>query len=144
MPSSEKDRAAHVALERWIDLQVALSDKRKYPIECFNAFVGATRHYIELTKRDPLIPRSVATAINGLSDFLASERKRVPGNVLHEAERLECRFSVAMIRVSTVMSPLASESLLKRSGTFEGTWLRVCKTVNRPRRGAMPPIHSER
>src|SRR5262249_34866092 len=44
----------------------------------------------ELSKGDPLIHRNVANAINGLTDFLELERKRVPRDVLREAERLEC------------------------------------------------------
>jgi len=38
---------------------------------------------------DPLIHRSVAGAVNGLLDFLEVERKRVPGDVLRDAERLQ-------------------------------------------------------
>jgi hypothetical protein len=32
------------------------------------------------------------TAINGLSEFFQEERKRVPGSILYEADRLECLF----------------------------------------------------
>lgn len=92
MPSSEKDRSAEIVLKRWQDLQSALSDKGQYPIEHFKAFVDASRKYIELTKQDPLVHRSVADAIHGLADFLAVERKRVPGDILYEAVRLECMF----------------------------------------------------
>jgi hypothetical protein len=56
----------------------------------FKSFVEAARCYIDLSKGDPLIHRKVAQAINGLADFLEVERKRVPGDVLSEAERLEC------------------------------------------------------
>jgi hypothetical protein len=94
MPPSEKDRSARVVLKRWVDLQSALSDQRKYPVEHFKAFVEAARRYIELTQRDPLIHRSVADAIHGLTDFLEVERKRVPGDILGEAGRLECLFFV--------------------------------------------------
>jgi len=52
--------------------------------------VEAARRYIELSQGDPLIHRNVAKAINGLADFLEVERKRVPGEVLSEAQRLEC------------------------------------------------------
>ena len=31
-------------------------------------------------------------AINGLTEFLRLERKRVPGRILSEADRLECLF----------------------------------------------------
>jgi len=32
----------------------------------------------------------VAEAVNGLTDFLEVERKRLPDHVLRDAERLEC------------------------------------------------------
>lgn len=92
MPPSQKDRSARVVLERWQELQSALTGKGKYPVEHFNAFVEATKCCIELTKQDPLIHRSVADAVHGLTDFLEVERKRVPGDILREAERLECLF----------------------------------------------------
>ena len=90
MPTSTKDSSAAVVLQRWLDFQNALSGKRKYPVEQFKSFVEASRRYIELSKDDPLIHRNVAQAINGLTAFLEMERKRVPVDVLWEAERLEC------------------------------------------------------
>ena len=87
---SEADRAAVVVDERWVDLQIALSDKRKYPIREFNSFFEAVRRYVDSAKNDSRIHRNVAGAVHGLADFLASERKRVPGKVLRDAERLEC------------------------------------------------------
>ena len=91
MPSPEKDRLAAEAMECWVDFQEGLtSDKRKYPIQQFKAFWTATKRYAELTRSDPLIHRSVAEAVNGLTDFLEVERKRVPDQVLRDAERLEC------------------------------------------------------
>ena len=74
----------------WEEFQFALTDKRKYPIAQFRAFAQATRRYVAATKNDPLINRNVATAVNGLVDFLSLERKRIPEEVLWEAERLEC------------------------------------------------------
>lgn len=91
MPSPEKDRLAAEAMECWADLQDGLSsDKRKYPIQQFKAFWAVIKRYAELTRSDQLIHRSVAGAVNGLADFLEVERKRVPGHVLRDAERLEC------------------------------------------------------
>ena len=79
MPDSEKDRAANdVAGQRAI-FGLALSDKRKYPVQEFRAFVQATRRYIEITQDHPLIHRSVASAVNGLREYLAVERKLVQG-----------------------------------------------------------------
>jgi hypothetical protein len=90
MPSSEKDRLAALVESRWLDFQDGLSDKRRYPLQSFKAFVESARRYAELTKSDQLIHRTVAGAVNGLRDFLEVERKRVPGQVLWDAERLEC------------------------------------------------------
>jgi hypothetical protein len=88
--SSKKDRLAAEAVSRWVDFQTALSDKRKYPLLQFRAFADATRRYAQLTRGDALIHRSVVEAVNGLSDFLGAERKRVPKDVLWNSERLEC------------------------------------------------------
>jgi len=65
---------------------------------------GVTKHYAELTRSDPLIHRSVAGAVNGLLDFLEVERKRVPGDVLRDAERLECLFLTDTTRISRGMN----------------------------------------
>jgi hypothetical protein len=37
-----------------------------------------------------MVDRAVAGAVNGLVDELTVERKRVPGEVLFEADKLEC------------------------------------------------------
>ena len=55
-----------------------------------NSFAAAARRYIELTRRDQLVRRDVAVVVmNGLTESLQLERKRVPGRVLYEADRLE-------------------------------------------------------
>jgi len=89
MATSEKDRLAAEVENRAIDFKMALSDKRRYPIEAFKAFWDAGRRYAELTRKDPLLHRKVASAINGLREYLEVERKRVPGSVLYDADRLE-------------------------------------------------------
>ena len=76
--------------ERWTDFQRALSEQRKYPTREFKLFADVVRQYAELTKTDVLIHRSVVDAVHGLTDFLTSERKRIPRDVLWEAERIEC------------------------------------------------------
>jgi len=87
--TSEKDRLAAEVEDRWIDFQMALSDKRRYPMEQFRAFWHAGKRYSEMTKGDALIHRKVVKAVNGLTDFLSVERKRVPEDVLYDAQRLE-------------------------------------------------------
>jgi hypothetical protein len=44
-----------------------------------------------MTAREAVIHKSVARAVNGLRGFLEVERKRVPGDILYEADRLECQ-----------------------------------------------------
>lgn len=53
MPRSEKDRLASEAQERWVDFNMALSDKRKYPVGPFKTFWETGRRYAEMTKADP-------------------------------------------------------------------------------------------
>jgi hypothetical protein len=91
MPTSEKDLLAADAMDRWEDFQESLSsEKRKYPVSQFRTFWSAATRYAELTKSDSLIHKRLAAAVNGLVDFLSAERKRVPADVLRDAERLEC------------------------------------------------------
>jgi hypothetical protein len=87
--NSEKERLATEVEDRWVDFQRALSNKRTYPVEQFQAFWDAGKRYAELTRNDPLIHRKVAAAINGLREFLEVERKRVPGTIIADADRLE-------------------------------------------------------
>jgi hypothetical protein len=91
MSSLEKDRSAARVMECWVAFQESLSsDKRRYPIQQFQAFWASARQYAELTRLDPLIHRGVVGAVNGLLEFLKLERKRVPEDVLRDADRLEC------------------------------------------------------
>ena len=91
MAKSEKDEAAKRVADLRATFDLALSDKRKYPIQEFQTFVQSVRRYIEVTASDPMIHKSVARAVNGLREFLEAERKRIPSNVLFEADRLECQ-----------------------------------------------------
>jgi hypothetical protein len=91
-PDPEKERAAEEVVERRADFETALENKRKYPTREFEAFLRAVWRYIEMTQGDTMVHKSVAQSVNGLREFLEVERKRVPGNVLFEADRLECQF----------------------------------------------------
>jgi hypothetical protein len=93
MKNSEKERPATEVVDRWSSFQSALAGaRRSYPLQDFLSFANAARRYIEVTRNDQLVRRDVANAINGLAEILRSERKRVPGSVLSEADRLECLF----------------------------------------------------
>ena len=91
MAESEKDRIAAQVTDLRITFDLALSNKRKYPVAEFKAFVQSAHRYIEITAGDPMIHKSVARAVNGLREFLEMERKRIPGDILFEADRLECQ-----------------------------------------------------
>src|SRR5664280_825848 len=93
MNNPEKNRVAKAVVDRWCSFQEALcGTKRKYPTREFLSFAEAARSYIDLMRHDQLIHRDVANAINGLIEFLRLERKRVPGRILSEADRLGCLF----------------------------------------------------
>ena len=89
---SEKDQLARQVADRRTAFDLALSDKRKYPVAEFNAFVESVRRYIKITAGDSMVHKSVVQAVNGLREFLQAERKRIPVNILFEADRLECQF----------------------------------------------------
>jgi hypothetical protein len=91
MGDKEKDRLASSVVDRHCEFEEALAgNRRKYPIREFRLFAQAVRLYIEKTQRDRMIHRDVAQSVNGLGDYLRVERKRVTGEVLYAAERLEC------------------------------------------------------
>ena len=89
--SSEVDRLAAEVQQIWLSFQEALrKNRRKYPREEFVRFVTAVRRYADVTREAALVHRVVANAVNGLTDFLRLERESVPGEVVYEADRLEC------------------------------------------------------
>lgn len=93
MDNSDKNRLTTAVLDRWCSFEEALAgSKRTYPPQSFLSFADAARRYVEATRHDQLVRRDVAKAINGLTEYLRLERKRVPGRVLAEADRLECLF----------------------------------------------------
>ena len=91
MAESEKDRMARQTADLRVTFDLAFSDKRRYPVAEFKPFVQSARRYIAITAGDPMIHKSIVRAVNGLRKFLELERKRIPGDVLVEADRLECQ-----------------------------------------------------
>lgn len=77
----------------------------------FGAFVQSARRYIQITADDLVIHRS---AVSGLREFLQVERKRIPEDILLEADRLECQFSQATMQSSMAMSLPACDRLSVR------------------------------
>ena len=68
-----------------------VSNELLLPWPEFQAFAQSVRRYIEITAGDPMNHKSVAQAVNGFREFLEVERKRIPGDILFEADRLECQ-----------------------------------------------------
>ena len=92
LTEAEKTRLAQKVVDEWCGFQIALSLKGRYPREKFDAFLRAARQFAEATRADRLVHRDVAAIIHGLGEQLRLERKRAPGPVLYEADRLECLF----------------------------------------------------
>ncbi len=87
----EKDRLAALVVDQHCAFEQALAGSRKrYPTREFRSFAMAVRKYVQATSGDRMLHRSVVKAIIGLVENLRNERKRVPGEVLVEADRLEC------------------------------------------------------
>jgi hypothetical protein len=53
------------------------------------AFFQRSRLYADASTNDEMIHRSVVRCVSGLREFLQVERKRLPGEVLFDADRLE-------------------------------------------------------
>ena len=82
MSGSEKDRLAELVIDQHCALQVALAENRKrYPTHEFRAFAAVMRQYVDVTGKDEMLHRNVVCAVNGLVQYLQSERKRVPNEV---------------------------------------------------------------
>jgi hypothetical protein len=91
MSGSQKDRLAALVIDQHCVFQEALAGNRKrYPTPELESFAAAMREYVDATREDEMLHRGVVTAVYGLVEYLRSERKRVPDDVLLEAERLEC------------------------------------------------------
>jgi hypothetical protein len=91
MSGSKKDRLAALVIDQHCVFQQALAGGRKrYPKREFESFAAVTRQYVEAIREDEMLHRCIVRAVNGLVEYLQSERKRVPDEVLLEAERLEC------------------------------------------------------
>ena len=100
MVDSKQDRLAEEVVELSISFKMALSNKRKYPMAEFKSFVASAKRYVEALGKDPLIHREVVSAISGLREFLQTERKQVPGEVLYELIDWNVSFLLAMIHTS--------------------------------------------
>lgn len=87
--AEKRQQLAKAVVDARAELDLALHDKRRYPREQFGRFFTAVKAYAEASANHGTIHRSVARCVSGLREFLQVERKRVPGDVLFDADRLE-------------------------------------------------------
>jgi hypothetical protein len=85
----EKRRLAQSVLDAHARLQMAMLEKRRWPREAFREFFVAATAYTKATAPDEFIDRRVAACLSGLRETLELGSKRVPGDALHDADRLE-------------------------------------------------------
>jgi hypothetical protein len=88
-PSIDNDGLAETVEAAWCAFQTGLTNKDKYPLDLFDKFFTAVTSYAEATTNHKMIHRKVASHVSGLREFLAMERKEVPGRILQAADRLE-------------------------------------------------------
>jgi hypothetical protein len=65
------------------------ASRRRYPTREFRSFAAVMRQYVQATREDEMLHRNAVKAAHGLVEYLQCESKRVPDEVLLEAERLE-------------------------------------------------------
>ena len=91
----QADKRLHLVravLDARTQLDRGLEDKRRYPREQFDRFFTAVKAYAEASAKEPLLHRDVVNLMNGFRESLELERKRVPGDMLFDADRLETIF----------------------------------------------------
>lgn len=87
--ADELRRLARAVVDTRAEFDRARQDKRRYPREHFGRFFAAVKAYADASTKHEMIHRSVVRCVNGLREELELERKRVPGEVLFDADRLE-------------------------------------------------------
>jgi hypothetical protein len=90
MNHTDSDKLAEEALNAYAEFEMHLYDNGPFPMIYFRSFFEAAIRYIESIKNCPMIHRSVASAINGLSGMLELKSSRAIGEAISDADRLEC------------------------------------------------------
>jgi hypothetical protein len=89
---TETDRMAETVLNGYTELELALGKSNAFPRKQFDRFFESVIRYVEKIEDGAFVHRRVAGVLNGLTDCLRLHRKRLPGDVLYQADRLECIF----------------------------------------------------
>lgn len=89
-PHSSPDQLAMYVQECLATFESALHGRGPFPRQDFDHFFDAVIQYVEATKAEARIHRTVANVIAGLNDVLGLDIYKTPGEVLAKVDRLVC------------------------------------------------------
>jgi len=90
METENEERLASLLLRHYQEFDTALLDnKRRYPMAEFRAFAQTAHRYLNGIQGHSFVRMNIVRVFYHLTETLQSERKRIPGEVLWAAERLE-------------------------------------------------------
>lgn len=90
MDNADSDKLAEEVMDAYAEFNMHLHDKGRFPINHFKTFFHAVVRYSDATKKEKMIHRNVASAINGFREMLELKSSRAPGKAIADADRLEC------------------------------------------------------
>ena len=79
MKAFSGDELAERVMKAFAEFNSRLYAKGRFPKTQFRVFFDAVMHYVEATKENFMIHRSVANAVNDLREILELESSRPPG-----------------------------------------------------------------
>jgi hypothetical protein len=136
--ASEKGRAAEEVLNAKARFGIALSNKRKYPLDESRLFARAARNYTGVTAGDALIHRKVVGEISGLADYLRLNRNEFRTMFYSSLTGCSASCSPDTIRASRATNPQVCEEEVLRprllyfpiSGLFgPDPFVQQCRTM---------------
>ena len=112
MINADKDALAKDVVERWIDFEMALSDKRRYPKLQFEHFLKTAWRYAEQVRHDKLVhEKSFLLLMVWSTSWVANANKFPKMSSMMRIVSKAC-YSTAMIHISRATNPLDSDRRL--------------------------------
>src|ERR1039457_712308 len=90
MSNADSDILAEEVKQAYVEFNMHLQEKGRFPINYFKTFFHAVVRYSDATKNEKMIHRSVASMVNGFREMLELISSRVPDKAIADADRLEC------------------------------------------------------
>jgi len=81
--------AEREVIDAWTLFQIALSPRKAYPMKELTTLFETVVRYAAVMQDSPYLHKTVAGTFSGFREHLELERKRVPGDALALADRLE-------------------------------------------------------